>query len=32
MKTIAYVRDFLAVTGMFGTLCGWFVFGQALLS
>lgn len=30
MNRIAYVRDFLAITGFFGTMYAWFVVGAAL--
>jgi len=28
----AYIRDFLALTGLFGTLYAWFVLGTALVA
>lgn len=29
-RAMAFLRDFVAVTALFGTLYGWFVFGSAL--
>ena len=30
MNRAAYIRDFLAITGFFGTVYAWFVVGAAL--
>lgn len=32
MTRLAYVRDFLAITGLFGTIYGWFFVGAALVA
>lgn len=31
MKRLAYVRDFVAITGFFATMYAWFVVGAALI-
>jgi hypothetical protein len=30
MKRLAYIRDFVAITGFFGTMYAWFVVGALI--
>lgn len=30
MKRLAYIRDFVAITGFFGTMYAWFIVGALI--